>query len=540
MNTLKRTSLAAVMATIFAGLTACGGGGGSTASSSYTPSSTVQGVITNFGSVWIDGVEYETDGAEILVDGQPGTEADLDVGMYVTLTGSADGTRGQAMSIEFDDDIEGVVESVDAASGALRVMGQNVVVDANTVIESDDGLAVTVADLTDLAQDHVVEVSGYNDGQGNILATRIELKARDLNEYRARKGDSAEIEVKGVVSNVDPDNRTFMLGGLTVEVPAGVPMPADGEFIEVKSGAAPTAGRLTASRYEPKDGGDMGKDLAELDAESDDMKVEGLITDLDMDAGTFRINGQPVSFDSGTRFEDGRDASGMRDGLLAKVEGYLNADGQLVAREMEMAFRGTGMADDDGEDGMREGEGRIAGVEVDPDNPYAGMVTLESGEQFRVDGSTIMKDEKDGERYFTLDKLQVGDWIEMNLLDGGSGSPMAGKLERKGDGMEDDMEAESDPEKDGVDMDGSSMESSDDPDMDASGGSDMDGSTDGDDMNSGASHDDADGVDASGMPDDSGTTGSDGGMEGADDDTGTNDSGSGMGTDDSAGTDGMG
>ena len=228
MNTMKRTSLAAVMATIFAGLTACGGGGGgSTASSgSYTPSSTVQGVITNFGSVWIDGVEYETNGAEIIIDGRPGTEDDLDVGMYVTLTGSADGASGQAVSIEFDDDIEGVVESVDAATGTLRVMGQNVVVDANTVIESDDGLAVAVADLSDLAQDHVVEVSGYNDGQGNILATRIELKARDLDEYRTRKGESAEIEVKGVVSNVDPDNRTFKLGGLTVEVPADVSMPA--------------------------------------------------------------------------------------------------------------------------------------------------------------------------------------------------------------------------------------------------------------------------------------------------------------------------
>ena len=52
-------------------------------------SSTTVGTITGFGSVFINGVEYETDSSEISTDDNDNaSESDLQVGMIVSLTGS--------------------------------------------------------------------------------------------------------------------------------------------------------------------------------------------------------------------------------------------------------------------------------------------------------------------------------------------------------------------------------------------------------------------------------------------------------------------
>jgi len=89
------TTLAAAI-----GLAACGGSGSSSAS--YT--GTVRGVITGFGSVFVNGVEYDVTGANIMVNGVSGAESLLKVGDVVTLNGSvhADGKTGTATSISFE------------------------------------------------------------------------------------------------------------------------------------------------------------------------------------------------------------------------------------------------------------------------------------------------------------------------------------------------------------------------------------------------------------------------------------------------------
>ncbi|HEB98347.1 MAG TPA: hypothetical protein ENJ05_02450, partial [Thiotrichales bacterium] len=100
MNTSRYFSMTALTAAIALGLTACGGGS-STTSSLDGSTASVTGVITGFGSIFVNGVEYETNGANITIDGQPGTEDDLRVGMVVTLEGSASGNSGTAVSISF-------------------------------------------------------------------------------------------------------------------------------------------------------------------------------------------------------------------------------------------------------------------------------------------------------------------------------------------------------------------------------------------------------------------------------------------------------
>jgi hypothetical protein len=72
-KTLKYSTISIAIAGII-GLSGCGGGGGS---SSGTGSVTTSGVITGFGSVYVNGVEYETDGSSFsLDDGDDGIESE--------------------------------------------------------------------------------------------------------------------------------------------------------------------------------------------------------------------------------------------------------------------------------------------------------------------------------------------------------------------------------------------------------------------------------------------------------------------------------
>ena len=90
------------VAVALAGCGSSGGGGVSTASNS-----SITGVITGFGSVYVNGVEFDTTSASYSVDGVAGSsDYDLDVGMRVNLEGTvnSDGITGKAASISYTDE----------------------------------------------------------------------------------------------------------------------------------------------------------------------------------------------------------------------------------------------------------------------------------------------------------------------------------------------------------------------------------------------------------------------------------------------------
>ena len=186
----KYSALYAAILTASLGMVGCSSSGSSpaknAAAGSTAAATSVKGRVTGFGSVFVDGVEYDTTATTVMRDGvavSVPAEKELKVGMIVTLNGSANGTQGVASSIAFKDELEGLVQAngLGNAGGVLLVMGQNVTVDANTNFESTDANITTAADIPANA---VVEISGYPDGNGNILATFIELKASDVASYK--------------------------------------------------------------------------------------------------------------------------------------------------------------------------------------------------------------------------------------------------------------------------------------------------------------------------------------------------------------------
>ena len=81
--------------------------------------STVSGPITGFGSVFVNGVEYATSAAQITINGQSGTEAQLRAGEIVTLQGTvnSDGTTGAATTLNLNCDypvLDGKMRELDA------------------------------------------------------------------------------------------------------------------------------------------------------------------------------------------------------------------------------------------------------------------------------------------------------------------------------------------------------------------------------------------------------------------------------------------
>ena len=102
---------------------ACGGGGGDQVAGidgGGNPAPVAinivsQGTITGFGSVIVNGVRYDTSNATFTIDGSPGTESDLAVGQVVVVSGTINqaGTEGTAASVDFDDAVEGPIESID-------------------------------------------------------------------------------------------------------------------------------------------------------------------------------------------------------------------------------------------------------------------------------------------------------------------------------------------------------------------------------------------------------------------------------------------
>ena len=361
-------------------LAACGGGGGSDPSTPDDSPVVTVGSITGFGSVHVNGMRFETNGAVVTLDGQPGTEAQLRVGQVVRIRGtrSGDARDCHASSIDFDDAVQGPVESVDATAGTLVVLGQGVQVDALTSF--DDRLEPS--SLTGVAVGAIVEVSGFRDADGVIHATRIEPK------------DAGELfEVTGTVANHDAAARRFTIAALTVDysaaqlddLPGGA--PDNGLLVEVKGRTLDADGVLLATRVEGKRD-DMDDD-EDMEAE-----IEGVVTRF-VSATDFAVSGHPVTTNSGIRFEDGSSAD-LALGVRVEVEGDVR-EGVLVAEKVKFE---------------READLRVS-AEIDSIDAAAGTLSV-LGITVQTSATTRFEDKSDAQvRPFDVRNLRVGDFVEV-------------------------------------------------------------------------------------------------------------------------------
>jgi len=339
MKNLKQNSILSLAVLSALSLSACNIEIGLDQASADLVNKTSTGVITSLQDLQVNGVTYDTNNAQILSDGQQADTSDLKKGMVVSITGteSQDGT-GKATIIEYEDVTEGEVLSNTASiDNTLDVMGQTVHVDNSTVFESNDD---SVNTMDDINPGSIIEVSGHSSGNGEIWATRVEMKKAEM-----ELGDV--VEVKGNIQNLT--ETAFDIGNLTVNYEnARLDADFNGQLNENMYVEATSLQSLNDVNYmladfvELKSHGEIEVKHSNNDQE---VEVKGLITDV-LSNTEIKINGASVILNSQTRLENGI-AAQLIAGSMVEAEGYIDSNGDFQATKIEFENDSNSSNDDD-------------------------------------------------------------------------------------------------------------------------------------------------------------------------------------------------
>jgi len=221
-------------------LTACGGGGGGSASVSPSTGNLSSGTISGLGSIIVNGVRYETVGANVLDadDGSTAITTPLRIGMTVSV--EQNGTdpvtlRPIAGKILVQSGIQGVASYV---GNSLTVAGLPVTTDTSTILLDANGLVTNLAALNNLN----VEVYGLPQADGSYLATLVEAEL-----------GSHPVQVVGTVQSINTSAKTLVLGTsaspITIDYTSITPPSGlvAGAVVVVKSPATTTASTYLAN-----------------------------------------------------------------------------------------------------------------------------------------------------------------------------------------------------------------------------------------------------------------------------------------------------
>jgi len=264
------------------------------------------GPITDFGSVVVNGIAYDTSSTDFTVDGQTGTQSDLKIGQVVIVKGTIDddNTNAAATFVEYEDLIEGPVTAI-VDDVTIVILGSQIVHTGGAI--SDNSCAAQP--LTSFAS---VEISGTVRGDGSIDATFIDCKT-------VLDGD---FELNGIAMSVGND--TFLINQVVVnytDAPAVLDnfpnsgVINDGDPVEVKGIDINANDEFVATRVEFK-----GDRLAGDDG--DHFEVEGFITNFSS-ASRFDIGPFHITTSGSTTYEGGSDGD-LGPNIKVEVEGERN------------------------------------------------------------------------------------------------------------------------------------------------------------------------------------------------------------------------
>ena len=360
--------------------------------SGFTGGIAAVGPITGFGSIFVDGVEYATGGAQISIDDQSATESQLRVGQVVTIKGTvnADGVTGTATTVSFANDLRGPITQIDVNAQTFLVLGQTVRVTDATLF--DDSLVASV--LADMPVNTPVEVSGFLDSAGVLIASRIEAA-----------NASGGLQVRGIVQALDTTARTFRINTLTVDYSGVSPSGtlSNGASVTVQGSTLSSASTLIATKVKVSGGLGAGA--------NDRGQLEGVITSFTSNA-SFSVNGQAVTTDGTTLITPQGATLGLD--VRVKVHGTFNASGVLAANKIEVRPQSLSL---------------VRGT-VDAVSATARTLTV-LGVSISTSSTTSFEDKSSQQiRLFSLADVRVGDYVEVRGI-GDASSLSAITLERQ-------------------------------------------------------------------------------------------------------------
>ncbi len=331
MKPISRKRLFAALATMLTfGLFSACGGELKVADGGIRGTGSSVGPVSGFGSVFVNGVEFRTDGNVVSDDGIK-SESQLVEGMILRVEGEwrSDYT-GNAEVVEYDDSLRGELTVVSAWNAVTRtaeisILGQTVRIDAQTVVKGKMVEQLTNGDF--------VRMSGWRMPGGGFRASYLGLStsnnSSDFDDF-----NGAELE--GEISYLNTAQKTFSIGTQVVSYGSaeyiGVKETdlADTVTIEVEGNLSSDGSILLANKIEPDDFRRYSQST-----DTDTEFVGPVTSSFDGGSGTFTINGLTVEVTSDTRFDDGvQSGSDLVQGLLIQVEGHFVAGGIVKADEI--------------------------------------------------------------------------------------------------------------------------------------------------------------------------------------------------------------
>lgn len=305
-------------------LSACGGGGSTAGTTSaglgngpagLTAASFASGPITGFGSIFVGGVRFDDTAALVLGDdgSSHGRDA-LKLGVVVEVEGGQidrAAASGVALRVVLGHSLLGPVNAVDVAGSTLTLLGQTVVVNADTLFD----VSIT-GGLAGITAGNILEVHAlYDAATKRFAATRIEV-ATAPTEYRLR----------GEVSALDTTAKTFKIGSETISygslaTPPSATALVNGAFVRVSLQTTQVASAWVATRLR------IG--MRSLEVRNAEAEVEGVITAF-TSLQSFEVNGMKVDA-TNAAFPAG--STGVVLGARIEVSGTV-VDGVLVAAKV--------------------------------------------------------------------------------------------------------------------------------------------------------------------------------------------------------------
>lgn len=370
-------------------LSACGGGAGTSldiADGGIRGTGSSVGPVSGFGSVFVNGVKFDTDSLGGTVSGDDGIAAEsrLQEGMVLEVQGEwlTDGT-GEASGLTYDDTLRGeilIIQPWDiiTKTAIIEILGRTVHIDAQTVVK---GKAVV-----DLADGDYVRISGWRLPNGEFRASflgfRTSFNTDDFDDFN-------EVELEGEISSINTSNETFNIGSQPIsyggagftdlnpdELDVGVSVEVEGNLV---------GGVLEANEVERDD-----FRRYTLDDEGDIEFVGPVSAAYDSPSSTFTINGLTVHVTPETEFDDALSGpEQLVSGILVQVEGNFESDGTVTAEEIELRE-----ADSEVE------AGRTSEIDYSSNRLQIGGVLVQ------VSPLTIITDDDDDTR-LTLEDLQT-------------------------------------------------------------------------------------------------------------------------------------
>ena len=405
-------------------LTGCGGGsgGGGQVAGIGGSGKVSSGSISGFGSIFVNGVEYQINNATtITVDESSGkTESDLNVGMVVTVNGTSSATTGTAASVTFDSNAEGPVSGLTTAVGGLtktfNIFGLTARVDQSTVFDNSDPTFT----FSSIADNDIVKVSGFFDNgtTGTLQVTYIEKTGT----FNPANPSGTVVEIKGSVSNVSPSSGatpanggSFDVNGITVTLDNGTTLDNNlggvvnnSDFVEV-NGILSTATTMRAIRVE--------RENTTIGNSGDEVELEGLIAGFSTGGiGNFMIGGQAVN---ATNASLEPTTLLLADGLRVEVEGRIDSNGILVADKVEASGNKS-----------IEIDATVASGGIDIANSTIVMNLINGTVPVIVDGQTSFDDKTGATSSLTLADLAGGNFLEIKGYLNTSGQVVAVEVRR--------------------------------------------------------------------------------------------------------------